>query len=214
MIKINLKHIQKLGKLARMTDASESAALNVDRRTESAQDLITYWLMHKTTVQYKNLRDRLKALICKLNDFQSGNIDSYIDAANKYDYTFEPYECLMFELDGGSIYDLPERIEQYRELLNFSRSAGQIANGIESAFTKAFPGLTPYVLAKDQDGNDIAIPKDMAPKSVQDRIEINKDLGNIETEHCLDSYNEWRKNMVEMIKRKADFKEMLDTIVL
>lgn len=214
MEKISLKHIQKLGQLAKMTDASESAALNVDRRPESAQDLITYWLMHKTTFQYKNLRDGLTVLINKLKDFESGNIDSYIDEANKYDYTFDPYECLMFEFDSGSIYDLPERIEQYRELLNFSRSAGQIANGIESAFTKAFPGLTPYVLAKDQDGNDIAIPKDMAPKSVQDRIEVNKDLANIETEHCLDSYNEWRKNMVEMIKRKADFKEMLDTIVL
>src|SRR5690606_10025220 len=213
MAKISLKHIQKLGQLARMTDASELAALNVDRMTESAQDLITYWLMHKTTFQYKNLRDGLTVLINKLKDFESGNIDSYIDEANKYDYVFDPYECLMFEFDSGSIYDLPERIEQYRELLNLSRSAGQIANGIESAFTKAFPGLTPYVLAKDEDGNDIAIPKDMAPKSVQDRIEIHKDLANIETEHCLDSYNEWRKNMVEMIKRKADFKEMLETII-
>ena len=213
MIKINLKHIQKLGQLARMTDISEAAALNLPEVSRRQEDQIVYWIMHKITVQYKTLYNRLNTLILILKDFESGNIDSYIDEANKYDYVFDPYECLMFELDGGSIYDLPERIEQYRELLNLSRSAGQIANGIESAFTKAFPGLTPYVLAKDEDGNDIAIPKDMAPKSVQDRIEIHKDLANIETEHCLDSYNEWRKNMVEMIKRKADFKEMLETII-
>lgn len=212
MSTINLKHIQKLGQLARITDASEAAALNVEGRNNPS-DIPVYWLMHKTMVQYRNLSLRLTELLNKLEDFYHGNIDSYIDAANKYDYVFDPYEALMFEFNSGSINDLPVEIEQYRELLNLSREAGNISTGIEKAFTKSFPGLTPYVLVKDEDGNNIAIPKDMAPKSVQDRIEVNKDLANIETEHCLDSYNEWRKNMVEMIKRKADFKEMLDTIV-
>lgn len=175
---------------------------NTDARPQSFDDSLFVQII-KTNKQAENLLDQLRKLHKECTDFSAGNMDAYLEEFEKWvdleDGVFDPFKTLLYHFDGEVITDLPERIEQYDELVHLAAQYGLVKKAKDDALKQFFPGLTFSYRATNEAGDDIFIPEDQMPKDQLNTIESNQQIKQIEVEYCLDGYNEFYGKCLEII---------------
>ena len=178
-----------------------------------------YWDAAKIKAQATALVSTLNKLHEMLTDFERGDFDKYIDRHTKFieegDEAFDPYEDLEYTLiTPYCIYAIPETIVQYRELLFFAETHSQRKKNRHNAFNTFFPGLETHYTGMDAEGNTVMIPESEMDGDTLLRLEANREIRHIETEHCLDNYNLWYLKMKRGISERKPFSDLLSLIVL
>lgn len=214
---LDIKLISKVVQQARLrTIVFEGFFYNQDKHDSYPKFLLNEMIISslKAQKQGDNLLKSIKKIHDKLSDFSVGNFDKYIDDHIKWfrDEPFDPYVEISGLLNSDSITDLPEKISQYAELLIISESYSERQKDWDTGFDKIFPGLQRYVSGLDEDGNSVMIPVSELPKEAKDKMDINKEIEQIEASHALDKYDEWFANMQSLLESKAAFSEMLKLI--
>lgn len=207
---IDIREIQRIP--AYIMDLMDNYAFDQEfRKNITHQELIQATIIHR---QHRNLVKKLKSLHKTIKDFSKGKFEEYESTHNEWTFNegepFDPYNWLMFTFfSEDSVDDLPPKIEQYQELLDFSRNQSSVKKGMDSAFTHVFGEMLPFVPCKDKDGNDILMPLEQLPAEEKEKFYIEKQLQQIEADHCLDGYNQFYQDLKEMVRTGRYFKEML-----
>lgn len=173
-----------------------------------------YWNAAKVKAQASNLVSVLNKLHEMLTDFERGDFDKYIDQHTKFSEeggeVFDPYEEMEYTLiTPYSIRALPKTIVQYRELLFFAQTHSQRKKNEHKAFESFFSGLETHYTGTDEEGNRVLIPESQIDEDTKLHLEANREIKNIETEHCLDNYNLWYLKMKRGISERKAFSELL-----
>jgi hypothetical protein len=212
---LNLKQIRKLTSSAFMGER----LFHADLLNASSEDLCddienVFWFASKAYHQAKNLNDCLNSLHEKLTDFVNGNFETYIDKHLEYsedgDPEFDPYEELRYAMNNNDwIYTLPDDISQYIELILFADKYGLRQKAQSEAFKTCFPGIKYSYSSINEFGEAVIIEEDKLSSEVKDTMDINRQISEIDIEHCQDNYNQWHKHMTDLIAQKGSFAEML-----
>ncbi len=199
MTLININLIQEL---ETQSDLREALATSYCYNTkgEKSIDAATFMECVKVAKQADQLLKHFQGLYKECTDFVAGNFEPYIDKYMAYEAEdqFDPFQELYYHFESGTIFDLPESIEQYRELVdpastftNFKKKSNE---GLEE-----YLGFTKYYTASDEDGNDIAIPRSEMPEDILNVMDANEEIKSISVEYCLDGYNEFYRQCRALI---------------
>ncbi|GAB3780609.1 hypothetical protein GCM10028818_33110 [Spirosoma horti] len=193
MTYINLRHIGELAIEALSNyQLAESYCYNTSSQTDQIPDDI-FVVLAKTYRQAQNLHTKLTRLHQVCTDFIAENFDPYIDEHEKWaeneDQVFNPFECLERCFDCASVEDLPDQIEQYRELLSLSHSFGATQQIKNKAIQDTFGDLLWYYAATDTEGETVMISERELPESFRHQQAVKQEISDIQVEFCLDGYN-------------------------
>jgi len=211
---LDLEKIKKLRRSALLNERMFHAnMLNVEEEAFCNDMESRYWNTAKVCLQVKSLLDRAMSIHEKLIDFATDKLDKHIDTHIKFsepDSIFDPYEDLEYALSQEDWIDcLPLHISQYPELLKFSQDFSMIETAKYEAFKECFPGLNFVHKVENSDGETHFIPENELPDGIRNELEINREIKEIEMDHCLDSYDEWRDRLNTMVKNRSPFSEIL-----
>lgn len=210
---LDLKKIKKLRQSALMYERMFHAnMLNVEDEAFCDDMAERYWYIAKVNLQVKSLIDRLTAIHENLVDFVAGNFDKYIDVFeyNNEDSRFDPYEELEYGISQEDWTEcLPLKISQYSELLKFSQEFSLIETAKSQAFKEFFPDINFAHKVQSSDGETHFIPESDLPDGIRSELEVNREIEEIETDHCLDAYDQWREKLGTMISERQTFLEIL-----
>ena len=173
---------------------AECACYNTDEKNDRLTDY-DFVAMIKTHKQAHNLLTKLKKMHQVCTDFAAGNLHPYIDEFEKWKESETDVFDIWEELEGCfntfSVDDLPEKIEQYTELLNYSRHFAQLQKAKREGLERFFGSLPRYYPAVDEEGGTVMIPQSEMPADVLHERAVRNEIAEVEIEYCLDRYNEF-----------------------
>lgn len=195
MAYIHLNRISELAaESALLKHMAECACYNSDAKKDRLTDQ-DFVAMIKTHKQAKNLLDKLKQLHQTCADFAAGNLQPYLDQYNKWadedTPPFDVWEELERCFNTFSVDDLPERINQYAELLAFSRSFADLQKAKREGLNKFFGTLPRYYQAVDEEGQTVLIAENEMPADILHERAVSQEIAEVEIEYCLDQYDEF-----------------------
>ena len=94
---------------------------------------------------------------------------------------------------------LPERIEQYAELVDLSRQFATLQTVKRQGIEKFFGHLTIYRSATDENGQIVMVPESSLSETVRNEQEANRQIAYIEVEYALDGYNEFYEHATGLL---------------
>lgn len=158
-----------------------------------------------TYAQAKNLYRALSELHQICLDFSAGNLKRYHKIYHELygphpELPYDPFDELWADFIPTSAISLPPVIEQYRVLgtlvLQFSQIRKMKREGIEGHFK----GI-PYAFSKtDAEGKTVIITKDSVSPEQWQQYEYKREIWEIEIEYCLDNYDQFYAQCVELIR--------------
>ncbi|GAB4007166.1 hypothetical protein GCM10028808_10530 [Spirosoma migulaei] len=209
MAYINLKLIGELVEEASTNYGMlQSTGYRADKTDPLPDD--TFVTIVKTHWQAENLLEKLTCLHQVCSDFSTGNFDFYIVAFNQLKESgdiegeFDPFEELEICFGGQSVDDLPRQIEQYLELLCFSRSFASIQQQKRAANRHLYRKLPLYYPTKNEAGETVMIKTSDLPESFCHQQAVNREITEVEIEHCLDRYNEFYTHATGLLSAFPD----------
>jgi hypothetical protein len=186
-----------INKLETQADFGKSFAESIcyNHGKKSTVDPLMFMSCIKRAVQADALWGHLLGIYKESKDFAAGNFQPYIDEHESYreneeDPGFDPFDQLNDHFESGMISDLPEIIEQYSELLELLAGFGEYREKLDQGFTESF-GLIPRYIITDDQGEEVALPRNEVPEDLLNEIDANRQIESITIEYCLDGYNEF-----------------------
>ncbi|GAB4017128.1 hypothetical protein [Spirosoma koreense] len=191
-------NLQQIGELASETLSlqlmAESYCFGTDSEKKEIDDS-TFVALIKTHKQAENLFNKLRQLHQVCTDFVNGNLQPYIDKHEQWkeddDDVFEPWDELDRCFNTYSIHDLPERIEQYAELMTFVQSFAELQKRQREGFAKFLGKMPRYFTATDEAGQTVMIPESEMPADFLHQRAVSEEIAEVEMEYCLDRYNDF-----------------------
>jgi hypothetical protein len=177
---------------------------------EDEQILADHALLFNTKgiAQIDNIHSWVSALHGMIRDFEKQEFKIYIDfwgstCSEKEEETgFNPWDFLSKYLNSETFATLPEDIAQYREMLAMLNATVKRRTLRETLVSEFWQGMdVPRQMVND-------LTPGLAIK-MRDNYDVNYRLDEIEIEHCLDYYNEWRKALYQAVNDRIPFSEML-----
>lgn len=191
---IDLKLIKELANEAKLGQLlCTSYCYHSNRRTQEIEDSVFIHLM-RTHIQAKALYTHLKKLSQLCQDFVNGEFQKHIDSHNEFDEDgdiYDPFNDLLYCFESGSIDDLPAQIEQYAELCELAARFTQTRQLKRDGFKKIFGNIPTYYLGVDEAGQSVMVPERLVPEDVVIETRAKREILEIETEYCLDGYNQF-----------------------
>ena len=195
MAYINLNRIGELAdESALLKHMAECACYNTDEKKDRLTDY-DFVAMIKTHKQAQNLLTKLKKMHQVCTDLATGNIQPYIDEFEKWKESdadaFDVWEELERCFNTFSVDDLPQHIEQYSELLNYSRHFAELQKAKRVGLEQFFGTMPRYYQGVDEEGQPVMIPESEMPTDVLHQRDVRNEIAEVEVEYCLDNYNEF-----------------------
>lgn len=194
----------------------------IPKEEDEINHLSLFIFNYKAYRQARHISDGVARLHEHLVDFNNENFEHYIDQHNEWSEVdpesrpYDPYDDLRRCIDHQSVFDLPEKIGRYFELIEFCKIHGKRKAIMREGFKNFFPGLTPHILVTDEGGNKMAVPEDQVPADMlaeaKSTLEIGEKLESIEFEHAYDNYDAWIASITKMVAERRPFSEMLTLI--
>jgi len=170
---------------------------------ENRLDSVTYMGLIKTHYQASNLLKQLRALYEVCVDFAAGHFEGYLNDFEEFTEEDLPYflfDDLSFYFNRETVYSLPSTIEQYDELVNVAAVFAKIQAAKEENFARFFGNASKQYLSVNQEGRSILIPESAMPADELSRIQANNEIRDIEIEYCLDGYNQFYEQCLQLIQ--------------
>jgi hypothetical protein len=162
----------------------------------------------KVEFQLNVILKRVKTLKMYIANFSIDDFDFLFDEFNKYKVfdengkriPFDPYKELDMLLMTDGIEDLPFKIEEFSELLNFTKNYSLYEKARREAFYELF----------GQNYSEHKTPDDLLINTVIEAISTDYNIGNhIEIEDTFTHYNKWYTLMTRLVSQRKPFTEML-----
>lgn len=186
----------------------DSYCFNCDSRDSDSVDPAVHLRLYKAYRQADNLFNRLEKLHKTCTDFAAGNFESYRAEWEKWpeneDEPFDPFHELEWQFNEQTVYDLPEHIDQYAELVIMATNFVHVQKKKREGFKMFFGELPMYVMTKDEEGETVMIPEADLPEDVKLNREVNEEIKQIEVEYCLDGYDDFYKQARATIERHKE----------
>ena len=152
----------------------------------------------KSAKQAQVLFDNLTDLYKECSDFILGNFQPYIDEHKKWvddeSLVYNPFSELHYHFHSGLHTSLPEIIEQYRELLAFTRKFADLRRRLDEGFDVLVSDISP-------DEGTLA----------------EREINSINIEYCLDGYNNFYQQcraLIEIHRREGTIKACSESILM
>ncbi len=162
----------------------------------------------KIEYQLNVILKRAKALKMYIEKFSVDDFDFLFDEFNKFPVhdengnriPFDPYRELEILLMTDGIEDLPFKIEEFSELLEFTKNYSLYENARREAFYELF----------GENFKEAKTPEDLLIHNVIEAMSTDHNIENkIEIENTFKHYNKWYTSITRLVSQRMPFTEML-----
>lgn len=199
MALINLRHIAKIRlECFHFKTAVECSSFDTSTWAATHWTDQLYTSLYCRWLQADNLHTQLQNVYKTATDFAAGDVqkelDSWVDFYGADGEPFDPFSVLESTFGHESVYDLPERIEQYRELVFYVDNLPVFSESKNKVFDSLFGGMTKYYPGKDENGDPVMIAEaDLTPEQ-QEQVrlgQIEEQINDVDAAYALVGYDEF-----------------------